>query len=411
MAVFDLTAAQVADARLAAAQPPAPLPRLVRSVAVTLIVAQAVFLLGSYLRGTWLVAPDGGGVEADFVNVWAAGKLALSGHPALAYDWPTHKLAEVAALGHPFDGYYGWHYPPTFLFVAAALALLPYAAAFLVWTAATFFPYLIAIRGIIGDRVGYLLAAAFPAVVANAFVGQNGFLSAALFGGALILIERRQAVLAGALIGLLAYKPHLGVLIPIALVAGAEWRTIAAAAIVALLTAAAAWFAFGAESWLAFLGHLGQSSQAVFADGKADWGKLQTAFGAVRTLGGSESLAWTAQALVALLATAAVAALWRSDAAYALKAAALGTGALLATPYLYMYDLAVLAVPLAFLVRLGLAQGFRDYELAGIGAVCALILAFIVPFLKVPLGFLAVLIVAALITRRVLAPRAAFARG
>ena len=416
MAVFDLSAEQAADARLAPLQPAPPLPRIVQSISVTLIVAQAVFLAGSYLKGTWLVAPDGGGVEADFVNVWAAGKLALSGHPALTYDWPTHKLAEVAALGHPFDGYYGWHYPPTFLFVAAALALFPYAAAFLIWTVATFLPYLVAVRTIIGDRVGYLLAAAFPAVVANFFVGQNGFLSAALLGGALILIERRQTLLAGVLIGLLAYKPHLGLLIPVALIAGGEWRAIATAAIVAALLAAAAWLAFGTESWLGFLGHIGQSSQAVFADGKADWGKLQTAFGAVRTLGGSETLAWAAQGFVALVTVAAVAALWRSDVAYALKAAALGTGALLVTPYLYMYDLAVLAVPLAFLIRLGRAQGsrddgFRDYELASIGIVCALMLAFIVPFLKVPLGFAAVLIVVALIARRVFDPRAALARA
>jgi len=406
MAVFDLSAEQAADPRLAPLQPAPPLPRLVQSISVTLVVAQAVFLAGSYLKGTWLVAPGGGGVEADFVNVWAAGKLALSGHPALAYDWPTHKLAEVAALGHPFDGYYGWHYPPTFLFVAATLALLPYAAAFLVSTVATFLPYLVAVRSIIGDRVGYLLAAAFPAVVANFFVGQNGFLSAALLGGALILIERRQTLLAGVLIGLLAYKPHLGLLIPVALIAGGEWRTIATTAIIAALIAAAAWLSFGTESWLGFLGHIGQSSQAVFADGKADWGKLQTAFGAVRTLGGSETLAWAAQGFVALVTAAAVAALWRSDLAYALKAAALGAGALLVTPYLYMYDLAVLAVPLAFLIRLGVAEGFRDYERAGIGIVCALMLAFIVPFLKVPLGFAAVLIVATLIARRVLEPRA-----
>ena len=185
----------------------------------------------------------------------------------------------------------------------------------------------------------------------------------------------------------------------------------ATAAVVAALIAAATWLAFGAESWLAFLGHIGQSSQAVFADGKADWGKLQTAFGAVRTLGGGETLAWTAQGFVALLAAAAVAALWRGDAAYEIKAAALGTGALLVTPYLYMYDLAVLAVPLGFLIRLGRVQGFRNYELPSIGVACLLILIFIVPFLKVPLGFLAVLIVAALIARRVLAPRAAFARA
>ena len=100
-------------------------------------------------------------------------------------------------------------------------------------------------------------------MLANFFVGQNGFLSAALFGGTLILIERRQSILAGVLLGLLTYKPHLGLLFPIALVAAGQWRVIVTAGIVASLMALASWLAFGGESWLAFLGNIGQSSQAV----------------------------------------------------------------------------------------------------------------------------------------------------
>jgi arabinofuranan 3-O-arabinosyltransferase len=286
------------------------------------------------------------------------------------------------------------------LFVAAALASLPYTFAFLVWTAGTFLLYLAAIRTIIGERVGYLLAAAFPPVLANFFVGQNGFLSAALFGGTLILIERRQSILAGVLLGLLSYKPHLGLLFPIALAAGGHWLVIPTASVVASLMAVTSWFAFGSESWFAFLGNIGQSSQAVFSGGKADWSKLQTAFGLVRPLGGGETLAWTAQAAVAATAAVVVALVWRSRASYEIKAATLGVGAMLATPYLYTYDLAVLAVSLAFLFRLGRAQGFLSNELAGVGVACLLILIFILPAVKVPVGLVAVVIVAVLIARR-----------
>ena len=80
----------------------------------------------------------------------------------------------------------------------------------------TFPAYVATIRGIIGDRIGILLACAFPGILANAMVGQNGFVTAALFGGALICLERRPLV-AGCLIGLLSFKPHLGILFPIAL--------------------------------------------------------------------------------------------------------------------------------------------------------------------------------------------------
>ncbi len=380
----------------------ASLPRLVESVCFALIVSHVVFLAASYVNGTWLVAPDGTGVASDFVNVWAAGRLTLADHAAAAYDWTIHKAAEESALGHPFDGYFSWNYPPPFLFVAAALSLMPYTIAYVVWVFGTFPVYVAAIRAIIGDRVGYLLAAAFPAVLANFFVGQNGFFSAGLVGGALFFIKRRP-LLAGILLGLLTYKPHLGLLFPIALAAGGHWRVFLTAGVVAAAMAAASLAAFGGESWYAFIANIGHASHDFLANGGADFSKLQTAFGLIRTLGGSETLAWTVQAAMALTAAGAIAMLWRSRAADEIKAAALGTGAMLATPYLFTYDLAVLAVPLAFLIRHGRACGFMTHELAGIGMACLLVAIFL--FLKFPVGFAAVLVVAALIARRALAPQ------
>jgi len=377
----------------------ARLPRPIELVCFALIVAQAVYLATSYWQGTWLVAPDGSGVQSDFVNVWAAGKLAWQGQPAAAYDWPVHKAMEVMAVGHPFAGYFGWHYPPVFLFVAAVLALMPYGAAYALWVFVTFPLYLTAVRAVIGDRVGYLLAAAFPAVLSNFIVGQNGFLSAALLGGSLLVIERRP-LLAGLLIGLLSYKPHLGLLFPVVLAAGGHWRTFFAAAITAALMALVSLAAFGIDTWQAFFASIGHTSQAFLSDGWADFGKLQTTFGLTRMLGGGEPLAWTLQACVALACALAVSLLWRSRVDIEIKAAALGCGALLATPYLYLYDLVVLAVPLAFLFRLGRARGFLPYELAGIGLCCLLVLIF--PFVKTPVGFAAVLVAAALVARRVL---------
>ncbi len=375
------------------------LPRVAVSFCLALIAGHVVFLASSLIEGSWLMERGGGGVPSDFVNVWAAGRLALSGHAVAAYDWSTHKLAEEAALGHSFDGYFGWHYPPTFFFVAAALSLLPYAAANVLWVFGTFPAYLAAIRAIIGDRIAYLLAAAFPAVLADFYAGQNGFLSAALVGGGLVLLPRRS-LLAGVLIGLLTYKPHLGLLFPLALAAGGYWRAFFTAATVAALMAAGSWLAFGGGSWTAFIANISHAEHAFLAAGWADWSKLQTAFGLTRTLGGSERLAWMMQIVVALLAAGAIVFIWGSRAAYEIKAATLGVGTLLATPYLYTYDLVVLAVPLAFLLRLGVVGEFLPHELSAMALACLLILSF--PFIKAPVGFAAVLIVGALIARRVL---------
>jgi hypothetical protein len=90
--------------------------------------------------------------------------------------------------------------------------------------------------------------------------------------------------------------------------------------------------------------------------------------------------------------------MWRSRVPYTLKAAALASGTLLVTPYLFMYDMMVLAIPVAFLVRLGLKGGFRRYELPALGAALALLVSFI--FTGFPVGLGATLIVATLVLRR-----------
>ena len=375
----------------------AKLPRSVELTCFALLVANLVFLIVAFVQSWSSTAAHG---AVDFVALWAAGRVALTSHLAAAYDWPTLKLVEESILGQPLTGYLPWPYPPTaFLLIAAPLSLLPYVDAFAIFVFGTFLAYAAAIRAIIGDRIGYFLAASFPAVLANFVVGQNGLLSAGLIGGALFLMER-WPISAGALLGLLTYKPHLGLLFPLALIVSGRWRAFASAAVVGLLLAAASWVAFGSDGWQAFFLtiHRGLNAEAL-----AYWGKSQSAFGFVLALGGSEALAWIVQIAVTLVTAAAIAVLWRSRASYELKAAALGTGALLATSHLFMYDLAILAVPLAFLFRLGSERGFLPYELAGMGLACLLILAF--SFEVAPVGFVAVLVVAALVVYRVLAER------
>ena len=374
-----------------------PLGRAVELGCIALAVANVAYLIASYVTGTWLVAPNGLAIESDFVNVWAAGHLVLQGNPALAYDWPAHKAIEEIAVGHAFDGYFGWHYPPMFLFLAATLALCSYVGGYVLWLVATFPAYVFVVRQITGERAGTLLALAFPAILSNFVVGQNGFLTAGLIGGALLTIERRP-VLAGIFVGLLTYKPHLGLLFPIALIAGAHWRAFTSAAVTTLLIAAASWLAFGAETWIAFFHSISHTSQAFLSDGWANFGKLQTLFGLLRTVGAPESVAWAAQVTLALAATAVVAWIWRSDKPFEVKAAALGTGAALATPYLYTYDLVVMAVPLAFLYRLGRRGTFLAYEAGAIIFACALIASF--PFVAAPTGFAAVCVIAAIVLRR-----------
>ena len=371
--------------------------RLITLLGLTLSLAYLVVLVSALIGGHWLIDAQGRPLAGDFVNVWAAGRLAGDGHPALAYDWIVHKSMEVRAVGHAFDNYYGWHYPPVFLFVAAALALLPFLPASVLWLALTLPLYAATVRTIVGERAGWFLALGFPAVLWNVVAGQNGFVTAALIGGTLLLLERRP-LLAGICLGLISYKPHFALLFPFALAAGGHWRRLATPAAVAAGLAALSWVVFGSETWLAFFQSMPVTTQAVLGDGRADWDRLQSLFGLVRAQGGGEMVAWAAQGVAATGVTIAVTLLWRSRVPYELKAAALVLGALLVTPYLYMYDLVVLAVAAAFLVRLALRQGFSAVETAGLAGAGLLLLSY--PYLKTQVGLTAVLIVTVLALRR-----------
>jgi arabinofuranan 3-O-arabinosyltransferase len=378
----------------------APRPHAARMIALiglTLFLGYLVVLVSAYLGGYFLVDTQGRPIANDFVNVWAAGRLVLDGHPAAAYDWPLHKAAEVRAVGHDFANYYGWHYPPTFLFVAAALAALPYLAAAVAWLAATGAACAATLRGILRSRAGICLALGFPAALWNVTAGQNGFLTAALIGGTLSLLQRHPA-LAGVCLGLLTYKPQFGLLFPLILLADRRWLTLAVAAAVALALAALSWFAFGEASWQAFFAGLPQTSRVVLGEGGAGWARLQSLFGFMRAHGAGETPAWSVQAAGTLSLAVGLTWFWRSRALFELKAAALAAGALLATPYVYIYDLVVLAVAVAFLLRDALARGFAFVDIAGLAGAGLLILIY--PYAKTQVGLAAVLIVLSLAVYR-----------
>ncbi|WP_426409157.1 glycosyltransferase family 87 protein [Bradyrhizobium ganzhouense] len=380
------------------------LPTALLNISFVLAIVTLAYFPTAYLTHAWIFGADGRGIPTDFVNVWAAGKLALEGHPAQAWDWDIQKQVELALLKQDFVGHFAWHYPPPFLFVASFLAQFPYAVAFIGWAAFSMVPYLAVMRAIIGRNAGLVLAIGFPATFINILVGQNGFLTASLIGGMLYLLPTRP-VLAGICLGLLSYKPQYGLLFPLVLIAAAEWTVLFTAAIVTATIAVASWLAFGTESWQAFFHWIPMFSQAFLTEGRAPWFKMQSIFAFVRYVGGTEQLGWIFQWVLTAAVAIVLVAMWRSRLPYALKAAMLAAATLLTTPYLFMYDLVVLGIAVAFLIRAGLDEGFARHEVMALALVFALLATFL--FLGMPVGFPAILIVFALILSRCAAWRAA----
>ncbi|SDI30683.1 MULTISPECIES: glycosyltransferase family 87 protein [Bradyrhizobium] len=345
-----------------------------------------------------LVDPNGKPIGTDFSSFYAAGSLALQGNAAEAYDMAAHHTRQQLLFG-PDTPYYGWLYPPNFFLLAAPLARVPYPLALAVWQVCTFALYLGVIGAILRDArrdssplasLWLLAAAAFPAVFINLGHGQNGFLSAALLGGALVMLPRRPG-LAGVLFGLLAYKPQFALVVPFALLASGQWRTIVTAAVTVIAVAGASLFLFGADAWTAFFASTETSRKLLLEEGGVGFEKLQSAFAAIRVWGGSVTLAYLVQAVVGAIAVCCTAWVWRSQCDANVKAALLIAATAVASPHILDYDLMLLAPAMAFLVATRAGAPFRDYEISLLAAVwiAPLVARAFAGATGVPLGFLA----------------------
>lgn len=378
------------------------------------IYSAIVLAMGVLAIAAWIALADsaidrnGKPLGTDFSNVYAAGTLVWQGKAADAYDPPLQHAAEIAVFGGRDVPFYGWHYPPFFLVIAALVATIPYLWGLALWQIASFIAYCAAMGAILPRRETLLVASAFPAVFVNIGHGHNGFLTTALLGGALLQLHRRPWI-AGVLIGLIAYKPQFGVLIPLALMADGRWRTIAGAALTVIALIAISTLMFGTSIWHAFADSTAFTRDVVLEQGGTGWPKIQSIFSAARMWGADVSFAYAAQGALAVAVALGLIWLWRSDAAFALKASALAIGSLLATPYVLDYDLVVLAIAIAWFTRHGLAHGFKGGEISVIA------LAWIMPLLArsvagaihLPLGLLTMIAFYAIVFRRAVLDRQA----
>jgi hypothetical protein len=256
------------------------------------------------------------------------------------------------------------------------------------------------VQRILPYREAALLAVAFPASLLNVWVGQNGFVTAALLGGALALLPVRP-LMGGVLFGLLSYKPQFGLLIPLVLVITGAWKAFGAAAVITVLLAALSWAAFGSGVWEAFFASLPLTGDAVLLGGRAGWNELQSLFGIARWLGAGYATALALQIAFSTALAVLLCLIWRRRVIYELKAGALAAAILLATPYVYVYDMTVLMIAGAYLLRAGQLTRWNTSESAVLGLAAVLVLA--VPFTAAPLAFFSALFVFALASARVFA--------
>jgi alpha-1,2-mannosyltransferase len=352
---------------------------LLYSAAVLIVyVVLAAVTIGRMQRG---VDAHGNPAGGDFIAFWGASHLGLSGDAVGAYDLNT--LFEAEKLAVPDSAFHAtrpWEYPPMFLLAVLPSALLPYFPALLLFLGLGFAAYLMMMRRILAGPGMLPPLLGFAGVMMNFAEGQNGLLTAALGGGALLLL-RAAPLSAGVLMGLLTIKPHLGVLLPLALVCGRHWRALLSATLTAAAYAGVSVLVLGPDTMAAFLAHLPQVAAWV-EGGYLPWAKMPTFFAFGRTLGLPVAAAYALHFTMAALAALGVAWVWLRCADFSLRAAALLAGTLLVSPYLYDYDLAWLGPALAWFAVHALRRGWRRGERE------LLVLLWLLPALIYPLQHL-----------------------
>ena len=275
---------------------------------------------------------------------------------------------------------------------------MPYLTAFAVWTVATFFLYLAAVYAII-PRLTAVIAAVTPFVVAeNILLGNNGFLSAALIGFSLFFLERRPW-LSGIFMGLLTYKPQFGVLFPLALLASRNWRAFGSATAATAILGVTAAIEFGAEGWPSFIETLRDRNASLSLDPGLEL-TLQSVYGLLHWTGAGTGISWALHSAVVAIVALATCVVWAKSIPYSLKAATLCIGSLTVTPYVQIYDLCVLSIAVAFLIKDGLLAGFLPGERTAILVRFAALF-----FLLTPLGPIVYAFIIFLIAWRIAAYR------
>jgi hypothetical protein len=307
------------------------------------------------LRSKDMVDLKGKPLGYDFITFWAASHLGLAGHPADAYNIRSLFNAEQIAVPASHS-IFVWYYPPAFYLVILPLALLPYLAAYWGFMLSTLGCYLLVFRRVVNNKAAWWCLAAFSGLWMNFFHGQNAFLTAALAGAALLCLERRP-IIAGLFIGLLAIKPHLALLFPVALIAIGAWRTFITAAVTAIGFTAIGTAVFGTATLKACLGSLGYARHFLEV-GFLPWGKMPTVFAFLRLLGMPITGAYIIHGIFAVGAVIAVWRVWRNSKDWQLRGAILMTATFFVSPYLFDYDLAWLAFPIAWLALGGLRDGW-----------------------------------------------------
>jgi len=304
-------------------------------------------------------------VGADFRAFYIASLMVADGTFVEVYNMDAYSARELLETGNTLN--YSWSYPPIAFFVIAPLATFSFVPAMVFWGLLPLPAAAWTVYRVLPHWLTPIVAVFSPPLIHDFVTGQNGTLTAVILGGGFLLLPS-YPISAGLVFALAAYKPHLALLVPVCLLAGGHYRAFAAMAMggVALVLASAA--VFGIDTWLAFFGQMNNHL------GYVDTGTLRlerfpTTYAAVLRLTDNVAVARLAQGACSLAVIGLAAWTWARTRAPAERALTLIAATLLATPYAHDYDLAILIVPFAWVLKEYMVQRSPSLDLFALLAI------------------------------------------
>ena len=302
-----------------------------------------------------VIGPRFNALGADWVIFLAAARAFFTGDLAHIYQqlWITD--ATNSQFGNwlssplPFPLF---PYPPVFLLLVLPFAKLPVAWSLLLSQLAQFAVLAWALRRFAPDKSYLFLLLAVllcPSASNNVLAGSNAVLVTALIVGGFALMDSTP-FLAGALLGVVIFKPQFFPLLPLALMALQQGRALGGMIASATLLVLASVALFGAALWQDWI-NVYLHPQMVAGVNGTDWGHSwdESVSTCVALLGAPHWLATLAQMLAGGFAIVSV--WWAFQTRHPRRLAILLCAAVLASPHVSNYDLLMPGVAALLLVR------------------------------------------------------------
>ena len=303
----------------------------------------------------------------DYIYFYVMGSLISEGRADALYDPDAHlaegrrKIDPQLNLYAPYSNY-GPQVAAAFaplsrvtfgksLAIFLILTALAYAASvWLVWSVS---PALHRHAALVA-----ILAAGAPAFFTLIRYAQLSGLSLLLLSLALVVLVRDRRFLAGVFIGLMVFKPQLGVVIALVMILAGEWRIVAGAAAAGAAELAGAALVGGSSVMRQYVNVLLTLAR--------DPSLVQIYPGEVHSLRGFAHLLTGSSVVLSVVTVVALVSavwlgvrVWKSTMSLTVKWGLLVVLTVLASPHLLTYDLILLAIPL--LVFADWAVGHQEH--------------------------------------------------